>query len=284
MFINPSINPVAFSIGPLEVHWYGLMYLLSFHVGWALAVRRTKMAHINWSSEEVGDFLVYVVLGVVLGGRLGYALFYQPGYFFVHPLHVLYVWDGGMSFHGGMLGVFVASGWFAWRTQKHFFDVTDFIAPIVPIGLFFGRIGNFINGELYGRVTDVPWAMIYPYVDRLPRHPSELYEASLEGLALFVILWIVARKPRPRMAISGAFLLGYGCFRFFSEFFRQPDPFAGLVAFGWMTLGQVYSAPMIVAGLILISLPYLRPRRDSHHMPVSSPRGISQVSTTHHDE
>ncbi len=256
MFIHPSINPVAFSVGPLAVHWYGLMYLLSFLLGWALAIRRTQWAHIHWTREEVGDFLFYVVLGVVLGGRLGYVLFYQPGYFFAHPLHVFYVWDGGMSFHGGMLGVFVASAWFARRTHKHFFDVTDFVAPIVPVGLFFGRIGNFINGELYGRVTDVPWAMIYPHVDRLPRHPSELYEAALEGVALFVILWLYARKPRPRMAVSGAFLLGYGCFRFFLEFFRQPDPFAGFVAFGWMTLGQVYSAPMIVAGVIIILVAY----------------------------
>ena len=258
MFVHPDIDPVAVAIGPLAVHWYGLMYLLSFLIGWGLGIVRTKQAHIQWQREEVGDLLFYVVLGVVVGGRVGYMLFYQPGLLLENPLQLFYIWQGGMSFHGGMLGVFAAAGWFARSTQRAFFDITDFVAPIVPIGLFFGRIANFINGELIGRVTDVPWAMIYPRVDMAPRHPSELYEAGLEGLLLFAILWWFARKPRPRMAVSGLFLIGYGCLRFFAEFFRQPDSFLGFVAFDWMTMGQVLCTPMILGGILLLTLAYKR--------------------------
>ena len=260
MFVHPDIDPVAVSIGPLAVHWYGLMYLLSFLIGWGLGIVRTKQAHIHWQREEVGDLLFYVVLGVVIGGRVGYMLFYQPGLLLENPLQLFYIWQGGMSFHGGMLGVFAAAGWFARSTQRAFFDITDFVAPIVPVGLFFGRIANFINGELIGRVTDVPWAMIYPRVDMAPRHPSELYEAGLEGLLLFAILWWFARKPRPRMAVSGLFLIGYGCLRFFAEFFRQPDSFLGFVAFDWMTMGQVLCTPMILGGILLLVLAYRRDR------------------------
>lgn len=258
MFIHPDINPVAISIGPLAVHWYGLMYLLSFLIGWGLGVVRTKQPHVSWHRDEVGDFLFYVVLGVVIGGRVGYMLFYQPGLLIEHPLQLFYIWQGGMSFHGGMLGVFAAAGWFAHATQRSFFDITDFVAPIVPVGLFFGRIANFINGELIGRAADVPWAMIYPRIDRVPRHPSELYEAALEGLLLFAVLWWFASKPRPRMAVSGLFLIGYGCLRFFAEFFRQPDSFLGFVAFDWMTMGQLLSTPMILGGILLITLAYRR--------------------------
>ncbi len=258
MFVHPDIDPVALAIGPLAVHWYGLMYLLSFLIGWGLGIVRTKQAHIQWQREEVGDLLFYVVLGVVVGGRVGYMLFYQPGLLLENPLQLFYIWQGGMSFHGGMLGVFAAAGWFARSTQRAFFDITDFVAPIVPIGLFFGRIANFINGELIGRVTDVPWAMIYPRVDMAPRHPSELYEAGLEGLLLFAILWWFARKPRPRMAVSGLFLIGYGCLRFFAEFFRQPDSFLGFVAFDWMTMGQVLCTPMILGGILLLAWAYQR--------------------------
>ncbi|MES1939790.1 prolipoprotein diacylglyceryl transferase [Salinisphaera sp. T5B8] len=260
MFVHPDIDPVAVSIGPLAVHWYGLMYLLSFLIGWGLGIVRTKQAHIHWQREEVGDLLFYVVLGVVVGGRVGYMLFYQPGLLLENPLQLFYIWQGGMSFHGGMLGVFAAAGWFARSTQRAFFDITDFVAPIVPVGLFFGRIANFINGELIGRVTDVPWAMIYPRVDMAPRHPSELYEAGLEGLLLFAILWWFASKPRPRMAVSGLFLIGYGCLRFFAEFFRQPDSFLGFVAFDWMTMGQVLCTPMILGGILLLALAYRRDR------------------------
>ncbi|GAB3670357.1 prolipoprotein diacylglyceryl transferase [Salinisphaera aquimarina] len=258
MFVHPDIDPVAFAIGPLAVHWYGLMYLLSFLIGWGMGIVRTKQPHVHWSREEVGDFLFYVVLGVVIGGRVGYMLFYQPGLLLDNPLQLFYIWQGGMSFHGGMLGVFAAAGWFARTTNRHFFDITDFVAPIVPIGLFFGRIANFINGELVGRVADVPWAMIYPHIGPQPRHPSELYEAGLEGLLLFAILWWFASKPRPRMAVSGLFLIGYGCLRFFAEFFRQPDSFLGFVAFDWMTMGQVLCTPMILGGILLLALAYGR--------------------------
>lgn len=258
MFVRPDFDPIALSIGPLAVHWYGLMYLLSFLVGWTMATVRIRQPHIHWNRDEVSDFLFYVVLGVVLGGRLGYVVLYQPDLFVHHPWEIAYIWQGGMSFHGGMLGVFLASWLFGHKTGHRFFEITDFVAPMIPIGLFFGRIANFINGELTGRAADVPWAMIYPHVDMQPRHPSELYEASLEGLVLFAILWIYAAKPRPRMAVSGLFLIGYGCFRFFCEFFRQPDAFAGFVALGWMTLGQVYSAPMVVGGIGLMIWAYKR--------------------------
>ena len=256
MFVHPDIDPVALSIGPLAVHWYGLMYLLSFLIGWGLGIVRSKQPHVHWQREEVGDFLFYVVLGVVIGGRVGYMLFYQPGLLLENPLQLFYIWQGGMSFHGGMLGVIAAAGWFARVTRRSFFDITDFVAPIVPVGLFFGRIANFINGELIGRVTDVPWAMIYPRIDMAPRHPSELYEAALEGLLLFAILWWFASKPRPRMAVSGLFLIGYGCLRFFAEFFRQPDAFLGFVAFDWMTMGQILCTPMILGGILLLALAY----------------------------
>lgn len=260
MFVHPSIDPVAVSLGPLDVHWYGLMYLLSFLLGWGLGIVRTAQAHVHWSREEVGDLLFYVVLGVVIGGRVGYMLFYQPGLLLDNPLQLFYIWQGGMSFHGGMLGVFAAAAWFARHTGRGFFDITDFVAPIVPVGLFFGRIANFINGELIGRVTDVPWAMVYPYVDMAPRHPSELYEAGLEGLLLFAVLWLFARRTRPRMAVSGLFLLGYGCLRFFAEFFRKPDDFLGFVAFDWMTMGQILCVPMIMGGVLLLGLAYRRGR------------------------
>jgi len=256
MFVHPDIDPVALSIGPLAMHWYGLMYLLSFLIGWGLGIVRSKQPHVHWQREEVGDFLFYVVLGVVIGGRVGYMLFYQPGLLLENPLQLFYIWQGGMSFHGGMLGVIAAAGWFARVTRRSFFDITDFVAPIVPVGLFFGRIANFINGELIGRVTDVPWAMIYPRIDMAPRHPSELYEAALEGLLLFAILWWFASKPRPRMAVSGLFLIGYGCLRFFAEFFRQPDAFLGFVAFDWMTMGQILCTPMILGGILLLALAY----------------------------
>lgn len=258
MFTHPQFDPVAIALGPIAIHWYGLMYLLSFLVGWAAAVYRTRLPHVDWTSEEIGDYLFYVVLGVVLGGRIGYILFYRPDLIINDPVQIFYIWQGGMSYHGGMLGVFLASWWFGRKVGRTFFDVTDFIAPLVPIGLFFGRIANFINAELVGRVTDVPWAMVYPQIDQLPRHPSQLYEAGLEGLVFFAILWIFARKPRPRMAISGVFMLGYGCLRFFAEFFRQPDAHLGFIAFNWMTMGQLLCVPMVLFGIFLLVLAYAR--------------------------
>lgn len=261
MFVYPDIDPIAIEIGPLAVHWYGLMYLLSFLVGWGALVYRTRLPHLHWDRDEVSDFLFYAVLGVVLGGRIGYFVFYRPDILLSDPLEVLMIWHGGMSFHGGMLGVFAACAWFARKTNRSFFDTTDFIAPVIPIGLFFGRIGNFINAELVGRITDVPWAMVYPHIGPQPRHPSELYEAGLEGLLLLAILWFFARKARPRMAVSGVFLIGYGGLRFFAEFFRRPDAIfidpgqeLGFVAFGWMTMGQVLCIPMILGGILLLTL------------------------------
>lgn len=256
MFMHPQFDPVAISLGPVAVHWYGLMYLLSFALGWGAAVWRTRLAHVDWTREEVADFLFYVVLGVIVGGRVGYMLFYQPQVLVERPLELFYIWHGGMSFHGGMLGVIAAAAWFGRKRGRGFFDVADFLAPMIPIGLFFGRVANFVNAELVGRVTDVPWAMVYPQVDLAPRHPSQLYEAGLEGLALFVLLWWFARRPRPRMAVSGLFLLGYGVFRFFAEFFREPDPHLGFVAFDWLTMGQLLCAPMIAGGLLLLWLAY----------------------------
>src|SRR5699024_4747784 len=255
MFVYPDPDPVAFSLGPLDVHWYGLMYLLSFVLGWALAVYRTRLPHIHWQRDEVGDYLFYVVLGVVVGGRVGYMLFYQPDVLLAQPLQLFRVWQGGMSFHGGLLGVLLVSLWFARKTGRAFADVTDFVAPIVPVGLFFGRIANFINGELIGRITDVPWAMIY-WQGAEPRHPSELYEAGMEGLVLLVMVWLFAGRARPRYTVSGLFLLGYGCFRFLLEFYRQPDAFLGFVAFDWMTMGQLLCVPMIIAGVLLLAIPY----------------------------
>jgi phosphatidylglycerol---prolipoprotein diacylglyceryl transferase len=256
MFVYPKIDPIAFSIGPLKVHWYGLMYLLSFVIVWFLLQYRAKKFKLNWTKDQVADLVFYCALGVVLGGRIGYILFYNLTYYMQHPLMMFAVWDGGMSFHGGMLGVFLAILIWCKKYKSPYFLVTDFIAPVVPIGLAAGRLGNFINGELWGRVTNVPWAMIYPQAGPLPRHPSEIYEFLLEGVALFIILWFYSAKRPPRIAVSGAFLLGYGCFRFFCEFYRQPDPQLGFIAFGWMTRGQELSIPMIVLGIILLIIAY----------------------------
>lgn len=257
MLHYPHINPIAFHLGPIQVHWYGLMYLLSFLVGWSVAYYRVKhYKHYSWTTEQLTDLLFYVAVGVVLGGRIGYVLFYDFSYFMHHPLFIFKVWDGGMSFHGGLLGVIFACLLWARKHQCAVTDVTDFIAPIVPIGLGAGRLGNFINGELYGRVTSMPWGMVYPGAGPLPRHPSELYEFLLEGVLLFALLWWFSRKPRPRMAVSAMFLLLYGCFRFFLEFFRNPDQQLGFVAFGWMTRGMELSIPMIIIGAGLLWFAY----------------------------
>ncbi len=260
MLPYPKIDPIALKLGPLKIHWYGLMYLVGFAGGWWLGVRRAKRPGSGWQGEEVGDMLYYIALGVILGGRLGYVLFYNLHYYLSDPVKIFYVWDGGMSFHGGLIGVMLAMWWFGRKTERRFFQVADFVAPLVPVGLFAGRIGNFINGELWGRVSDVPWAMVFPTGGPLPRHPSQLYEAGLEGIVLFLALWFYSSRPRPSMAVSGLFLLLYGCFRFFVEFFRQPDVQLGFVAFGWMSQGQLLSLPMIVAGLLLIAWAYRRQR------------------------
>lgn len=260
MLIHPMPNPVAFSLGPLSVHWYGLMYLVAFAQFMALGRVRIRQPHIaaaGWKKEDLDDMLFYGVLGVVIGGRLGEVLFYNPAYYFSHPADIIAVWKGGMSFHGGFLGVIVAMALWGHKRHKNLMDIMDFIAPMVPLGYAAGRIGNFINAELPGRIADpsLPWAMIWPNVDNLPRHPSPIYQALVGGVLLFILLWWYARKPRPRMAVSGFFTLGYGCARFFTEYFRVPDY---EVSFASVTIsaGQMLSLPMIAAGAILLLLAY----------------------------
>ena len=251
MFVHPQFDPIAISIGPLAVRWYGLMYLVAFILFVVLGrVHARRQPALRWDAQQIDDLLFYGVLGVILGGRLGYVLFYKPAYYLAHPAEILAVWQGGMAFHGGFLGVLVAMWLFGRRTQRPWLAVTDFIAPLVPLGLAAGRMGNFINGELVGRVTDVPWAMVFPQVDGLPRHPSQLYQFGLEGLSLFLILWWFSAKARPRGLVSAVFLIGYGAFRFIAEFGREPDDFLGLLTFG-LSMGQWLSLPMILAGLLM---------------------------------
>ncbi len=255
MLTYPQIDPVAFSIGPLSVHWYGLMYLIAFVLFIGLGRLHIKRRpELGWTAQQLDDLLFYGVIGVVVGGRLGEVLFYQPGYYFSHPMEILATWKGGMSFHGGFLGVLVAMWLYGKRHNKGFWQITDFIAPLVPTGLAAGRVGNFINGELWGRVADpaLPWAMVFPHVDNLPRHPSQLYQAAGEGLLLFVLLWWYARAPRPLRATSAVFLMGYGVLRFVMEFFRTPDPgiFSALGA--GLSTAQWLSVPMIILGIAMM--------------------------------
>jgi phosphatidylglycerol:prolipoprotein diacylglycerol transferase len=252
MIVHPQFNPIALQLGPLAIHWYGLMYLAGFLAFlWLGRKRIALLNHPQINIKLLDDLLFYGVLGVILGGRLGYVFFYKASYYLGHPLEILAVWQGGMSFHGGFLGVLVAMAWLARKRHLRWLQVTDFIAPLVPPGLAFGRLGNFINGELWGRPTDVPWAMVFPQADNLPRHPSQLYQFALEGLLLFALLWLYARQPRPVGAVSGLFLIGYGSFRFLAEFAREPDDFLGLLSFG-MSMGQWLSLPMVIAGVLLM--------------------------------
>ena len=290
MVVHPQFDPVAFQLGPIAVRWYGLMYLIGFVLFVVLGKYRARQNLLTgWHPRDVDDMLFYGVFGVILGGRLGYVLFYKPGYYFGHPLEILALWQGGMSFHGGFLGVLIALWLFARRRHKRWLEVTDFVAPLCPLGLAVGRLGNFINGELWGRVTSAsaPWAVLFPQAaaeDRswiavhaqealargltviyertgmLPRHPSQLYESALEGLVLFVLLWFFARRRRPVGAVSGLFLVGYGCFRFVVEYAREPDNFLGVLALGF-SMGQWLSLPMIVVGLALMLWAYWRSRR-----------------------
>ncbi len=258
MLVHPQFNPVVIAVGPLAIRWYGLMYLLAFVLVLVLGRWRIRQQpQSGWQVRQLDDLLSWGAMGVVLGGRLGYVLFYKPMYYLAHPLEITYVWQGGMSFHGGFLGVLLAMWWFARREGKAWLAVTDFIAPLVPLGLGAGRIGNFINGELWGRPTNVPWAMVFPNVDMLPRHPSELYEFGLEGLGLFTILWLFSSRPRPVGAVSALFLIGYGSFRFLVEFTREPDNFLGLLSLG-LSMGQWLSLPMIIAGLFMMRWAYRR--------------------------
>ncbi|WP_374593258.1 prolipoprotein diacylglyceryl transferase [Aquabacterium sp.] len=256
MLIHPQFSPIAVKIGPLAVHWYGLTYLVAFVLFLLLAnlqTRREPFASRGWSGRDVEDLLFFGVLGVVLGGRLGYVLFYKPGYYLAHPLDIPAVWQGGMSFHGGLLGVSLAMIIFARLRRRRVFDVSDLVAPCVPLGLASGRIGNFINGELWGRFADpaLPWGMVFPQSGSpLPRHPSQLYQFGLEGVTLFVILWWFGRKPRPLGQVTAAFLMGYGAFRFTAEYFREPDSFLGPLALG-LSMGQWLCVPMVVSGALL---------------------------------
>ncbi len=256
MITFPNIDPVAISIGPLKVHWYGIMYLVAFTAGWYLGRVRAKKPQSGWHPDEVGDILFYIALGVILGGRIGYVIFYNFSKFLENPVMLIEIWKGGMSFHGGLIGVIIAMWLFGRKTNRSFFTVSDFIAPLIPLGYGAGRIGNFIGGELWGKVTDVPWGMVFPRAGIEPRHPSQLYQAFLGGLVIFTILWLYSKKPKPTMAVSGMFLLCFGIYRFTIEFFRQPDAHLGYLAFGWLTMGQALSAPMVALGLFLIWFAY----------------------------
>ena len=258
-WVFSQIDPVAFSLGPLSVRWYGLMYLFGFAFAMWLAGRRADAPNSGWTRNEVSDLLFYGFLGVILGGRIGYVLFYNFDLFLADPTYLFKIWTGGMSFHGGLIGVITAMIWFAHKTKRHFFTVADFVAPLIPFGLGVGRIGNFINGELWGRVTDVPWAIIFPEAGPEPRHPSQLYQFALEGVVLFIILNLFWRKNPPRGAISGMFLLFYGLFRFLVEFVRQPDSQLGLY-FQEISMGQILSTPMIIIGALMIWVAYKRPQ------------------------
>lgn len=270
MLTYPQIDPVAFglgafelfgnTIGPINVHWYGLMYLFGFTGAWLIGSYRSKRDYSPINKAQMEDLVFYGAMGVVLGARLGYIFFYNIGQFFDNPLILFKVWEGGMSFHGGLIGVIIAMSLFAKKVKRPFIDVMDFMAPLVPLGLGFGRLGNFIGGELWGRQTDVPWGMIFPDdVDQLVRHPSQLYQSFFEGLVLFLILFFFSRKQRPRYAVCSLFLIGYGVFRFGVEFVRQPDAHIGYI-FGWMTRGQLLTIPMIVIGCIIFYYAYRYPK------------------------
>lgn len=252
MLTYPDIDPVAIQIGSLKVHWYGIMYLIGFAAAWWLGVRRAKQPDSLWKPEQISDLIFYGALGAVLGGRIGYTLFYAGDSFIANPLMIFEIWKGGMSFHGGFLGVLFAMFIYAQKQKRKFFDVMDFLAPLTPIGLGAGRVGNFINGELWGRKTDSAFGMVFPSAGPEPRHPSQLYEFFLEGVVLFIIVWLFSSKPRPTMAVSGVFSLCYGLFRFIVEFFRQPDSHLEFIAFGWLTMGQLLSTPMILLGIGLL--------------------------------
>lgn len=260
MWHYPNIDPVALDLGFFKIHWYGLMYLIAFVVGWWVGVRRARKL-LDWNAEKVSDLLFYIALGVILGGRIGYILFYDLPFYLDNPLAVFQVWQGGMSFHGGLIGVTLAMWLYARKVRLSLFQVADFVAPLVPIGLFTGRIGNFINGELWGKVTDSSWGMaVYdPALQQVvQRYPTQLLEALLEGVVLFVILMAYANRRRPPGAVAGLFLVGYGAFRFMVEFFRMPDAHIGYLAWDWFTMGQLLSLPMIAIGLWVMRWSYRR--------------------------
>jgi len=249
----PNFDPIAIRLGPVAIHWYGLMYLAAFGSAWLLGRWRIKHHKTALTMRDLEDIIFYGVLAVVAGGRLGYVLFYKPAYYLAHPLEIFYLWEGGMSFHGGLLGVMLMMAWFARSRGYHFLKVADFVSPLIPLGLATGRLGNFINGELWGRASTFPWAMVFPQSgDGVARHPSQLYQLGLEGLTLFVLIWWFANKPRPLGQVTAVFLMGYGFFRFVAEFAREPDKFLGPLAAG-LSMGQWLSIPMILSGAALFA-------------------------------
>lgn len=254
MLVHPQIDPIIFQVGPLAVRWYGLMYLLGFAAFWWLGKKRAQRNDSFIKPEQVGDLLFYSVLGVVIGGRFGSVFFYHFDRFVENPLYLFRIWEGGMSFHGGLLGVIFALWLYQRKFGWGFLRLCDFVAPLVPLGLGFGRLGNFINGELWGRATELPWGIIFPTVDQLSRHPSQLYQAALEGAALFVIIWFYSSRPRPVGSVCSLFVLFYGVFRFVIEFVREPDWHLGYIAFEWLTMGQLLTIPMIAVGIVVFWL------------------------------
>ncbi|MHA6513319.1 prolipoprotein diacylglyceryl transferase [Tessaracoccus sp. Z1128] len=274
----PDINPVAVNIFGLKIHWYAIMYLLAFGLGYLLMVRRLRHEPYRsvttpepWTRADIEDILLYAIFGVLAGGRLGYTLFYNPAYYFANPLEIVQIWDGGMSFHGGAIGVALGLAWYAWRKKRPFLQVGDFLVPAAPLGLAAGRFGNFINGELWGREasSDLPWAMRFPTGGDVLRHPSQLYQMLLEGLLLFVLLWLYARKPRFRGQVTGMFIAGYGLFRFIAEFWREPDAQLGFLSLG-LSMGQWLSLPMVLVGLVLWSWSRMRALSDVEAEPVDN--------------
>ena len=257
MIVLPDLDPVALALGPLKIRWYALTYLFGFASVWWLGSKRVARPGSGWTQQQLVDLITNGMLGVILGGRLGYILFYDLDAYIAEPLRMLKLWEGGMSFHGGMVGVIIVMALYARSIGKSFMEVADFIAPLTPIGLGAGRIGNFINGELWGRSTDVPWAMVFPHDPaQLPRHPSQLYQLVLEGMLLFTLLWWYSSKPRPRFAVGGLFMLGYGAQRIVVEFFRQPDAQLNFVMFDWMTRGQQLSILMVLIGIAIMVWAY----------------------------
>lgn len=261
MLTYPALDPVAIDLGFLQIRWYGLSYVAGILIGWWLLRRRGRSSRPQWPAEQVADLVFYCALGIIIGGRLGSALFYNLPYYLHYPGAVLKIWQGGMSFHGGLLGVVIALWLFGRRQGKSLLETGDFLAPAIPLGLFAGRLGNFVNGELWGKPTDLPWAMVFPGAGPLPRHPSQLYEAFLEGICLFIFLWWFSARPRPVMSVSGLFLLLYGVARIGVEFTREPDAHLGYIAWGWLTMGQLLSLPMVLAGAALLGLVWADRRR-----------------------
>jgi phosphatidylglycerol:prolipoprotein diacylglycerol transferase len=254
-----DIDPILLELGPLKVHWYGMMYLVGFVAAWWLGTWRARRPGSGWTEEQVSDLVFWGAMGVVLGGRFGYVLFYNFDRFLQDPLWLFAVWEGGMSFHGGLLGVILVLWLWGRRQGKSLFEMGDFVAPLIPIGLGAGRVGNFIGGELWGRATDLPWGVVFPRTgDGVPRHPSQLYEFALEGVVLFLVLWWFSARPRPRMAVSGLFLVLYGAFRSMVELVREPDEHLGFLAYDWLTMGQLLSLPMVLVGLLLLVFAYRR--------------------------